>query len=624
MKKNNILVIFGLIISISANLMGQSNCYWQQKAYYEMDIDFDTKKHQFEGEQSIKYVNNSPDTLSHIFYYLFYNAFQPNSMMDVRSRTISDPDPRVGDRISNLDKSEIGYQKIKSLKVRGKKHKFIMEGTILEVTLDKPILPGEVVMLEMEFEAQVPIQIRRTGRNNKEGIDYSMAQWFPKLCEYDRLGWHAHPYVGREFHGIWSDYDIKIEIDSDYILAGTGELQNFEEIGYGYSKVEPTKRPKKLTWHFMAKNVIDFMWAADPDYRQIVYQAHDGTVLRFFFQPGEKTTENWEALPKIMDEALKYINENFGKYPYPVYNFIQGGDGGMEYPMGTLITGERPLNSLVGVSVHEWMHSWYQMMLATNEAMYPWMDEGFTSYASGEVMNHLRKQGLIPGTAVDNPHLRSVVGFANFTSSGLEEPLTTHSDHYMTNTAYGTASYTKGELTLVQLSYILGDDVMRQGLLRYFNEWKFKHPTPEDFFRVMEKTAQIELDWFKDYWVNTTKTIDYGIDTLIGDKLTINKIGEFPMPLDIVVTTKKGKKQLYYIPLSLMRNDKSPEGVHDDYKIAKDWDWTDSQYTLQLKEKAKNIKSIEIDPSGRMLDVNRDNNILNLNDKSTESDGDEK
>lgn len=621
MKKNNITIaIIICFIAFTTSSYSQDKCYWQQKAYYDMDIDFDVKKHQFEGKQTIKYVNNSPDTLTHLFYYLFYNAFQPNSMMDVRSRTISDPDPRVGNRIFNLSKEEIGYQKVKSLKVRGKKNKFIMEGTILEVTLDKPIMPGEVVMLEMEFESQVPLQVRRTGRNNKEGIDYSMAQWFPKLCEYDKLGWHAHPYIGREFHGIWGDYDVKIEIDSKYVLGATGELVNIDEIGYGYSKVEPTKRPKKHTWHFNAKNVIDFMWAADPDYRQIVHQAHDGTVMRFFFQPGEKTTENWEALPAIMDEALKFINTNFGKYPYPVYNFIQGGDGGMEYPMGTLITGERPLISLVGVSVHEWMHSWYQMMLATNEAMYPWMDEGFTSYASTEVMNHLRKKGLIPGDAIDNPHLRSVVGFANFTQSGLEEPLSTHSDHYNTNTAYGTASYTKGQLTLVQLSYILGDKVMRQGLLRYFNDWKFKHPTPEDFFRIMEKTSQTELDWFKDYWVNTTKTIDYGLDTLIGDKLTIKKIGDFPMPLDIVVTTTKGEKQMYYIPLSLMRNDKSPEEKMDEYKIAKDWDWTNSTYTLQLKTKAKNILSIEIDPSGRMLDVNRDNNVLDF----SKNDADEK
>jgi hypothetical protein len=614
MKVNkNKYLLFAVLLAFCTGLNSQSY-YWQQEANYTMEIDFDAKKHQFEGEQTITYTNNSPDTLNKLYYYLFFNAFQPNSMMDVRSRTIVDPDRRVGNRIAQLSDDEIGYQKVKRLKVDGKKQKFFAEGTILEVQLKKHILPGQTVKIELEFDAQVPVQIRRAGRNNKEGIDYSMAQWFPKLCEYDKFGWHAVPYVGREFHGIWGDYDVTIEIDSDYILAATGELQNANEIGYGYGN-DPTTRPKKHKWHFKAKNVIDFMWAADPDYNHISKEAYDGTMMRFFYQPGEKTNENWERLPAIMDEALRFINENFGQYQYPVYNFIQGGDGGMEYPMGTLITGHRSLSSLVGVSIHEWMHSWYQMMLATNEALYPWMDEGFTSYASAKVMNHLKMKKFIPGDPVENPHLRSVAGFANFALSGVEEPLSTPSDHYNTNAAYGTASYTKGSLTLVQLGYILGEETMRKGLLRYFNEWKFKHPTPDDFFRVMEKESGAELDWFKHYWVNTTATMDYGIDTLIGDKLTISKIGEFPMPLDIVVTTKKGKKHMYHIPLSLMRNDKPREGDYKKYKTSKDWNWTHPSYTIQLKVKKKDIQSIEIDPSGRMIDVDRTNNIWNKSER---------
>lgn len=609
MKQNNTILTLCLAVLFTLNLTAQDQYYWQQEADYEMEIDFNVKKHRFKGKQTIKYTNNSPDTLTSIYYYLFFNAFQPNSMMDVRSRSIVDPDPRVGDRISKLSKDEIGYQKIKSVKVNGNKHKFIVEETILEVVLEDPILPGQTVEVDMKFEAQVPLQIRRSGRNNKEGIDYSMAQWFPKMCEYDKYGWEAHPYIGREFHGTWGDYDVKIKIDSDYVIGATGVLQNADEIGYGYSDYNPKKRSKKVTWHFIAENVIDFMWAADPDYTHTTYEAYNGTVMHFFYQPGEKTSENWEALPAIMDEALRFINKNFGEYAYPVYSFIQGGDGGMEYPMGTLITGERPMTSLVGVSVHEWMHSWYQMMLATNEALYPWMDEGFTSYASAEVMNHLRKKKLIPGDVVDNPQIRSVVGFANFTQSGLEEPLSTHSDHYITNSAYGTAAYTKGKLTLVQLSYLLGDDVMRKGLLRYFNTWKFKHPTPDDFFRVMEKTSGAELDWFKRYWVNTTQTMDYAIDTIVGDKVTLSKKGQFHMPLDIVVTTKKGDKHLYYIPNSLLRKDKAPEMKYDKVKTSKDWYWTNNTYTLQLKVDKDEIEMIEIDPSGRMLDVDRTNNV---------------
>ena len=210
---------------------------WQQAVKYKMDVDFNIKKHQVEGEQILEYTNNSPDTLDKVFYHLYFNAFQPNSMMDVRSRTIIDPDRRVADRIVKLSKSEQGFQKINSLKMNGSKVEFKEVGTILEVTLKEPILPHSIVVFEMEFTAQVPSQIRRTGRFNKEGIEYSMAQWYPKMCNYDYQGWHANPYVGREFYGIWGDYDVKIEIPSNYIVAGTGVLQNKDEIGYGYSEM---------------------------------------------------------------------------------------------------------------------------------------------------------------------------------------------------------------------------------------------------------------------------------------------------------------------------------------------------------------------------------------------------
>ena len=608
MMKVNKKIIFSLLtglITISTSFAQDG--YWQQRADYVMEIDFNVEKHQFDGLQKITYTNNSPDTLYNLYFYLFFNAFQPNSMMDVRSRSISDPDRRVKDRISKLNDKEIGYQNVKYLSVDGVKQMVHAEGTILEVSLMNPIAPNQTTILEMGFEAQVPIQIRRSGRDNKEGIDYSMSQWFPKLCEYDKYGWHAHPYVGREFHGIWGDYDVTIEIDSDYILGATGQLKNSNEIGYGYAP-DPERRPKRLRWNFVAENVIDFMWAADRDYKHTAYEAHDGTMLRLFYQPGEKTTENWEQLPMIIDEALKFINEKFGKYPYPVYSFIQGGDGGMEYPMGTLITGNRTLTSLVGVSVHEWMHSWYQMMLATNEARYPWMDEGFTSFASSEVMNHLKGLNLIPGEKVDYPHLGSVKGYANFTQSGLEESLSTHADHYSTNAAYGAGSYSKGALTLVQLGYIMGEKSMRKGLLEYYNQWKFKHPTPSDFFRVMEKTSHMELDWFQDHWVNTTKTMDYAIDTIIDNQLILENMGTFPMPLDVLITTKDGKRHLFYIPLTIMRINKEGESNYDYYTVAKDWPWTNKSYTLPLNINVEDIESIEIDESGRMLDVDRTNN----------------
>lgn len=605
MKLNKqILVVLTLILSYTT-LSAQAD-RWQQAVKYKMNIDFNIKKHRYEGVQTILYTNNSPDTLYKVFYHLYLNAFQPNSAMDVRSRTLPDPDKRVADRISKLDKNEQGWENVKSLLINGQKAKFITEGTILEVTLPSPILPESTVTLELEWEAQVPDQIRRTGRFNKEGIEYTMTQWYPKLCNYDYQGWHANPYVAREFYGIWGDYDVSITLPANYVVGATGILQNPDDIGHGYS--DKISKEKKLTWKFKAENVHDFAWAADPDYKHIMHKAHDGTILRFFYQPGEKTDDNWTKLPSIMDEALKFIEQKYGDYPYPQYVFIQGGDGGMEYPMATMITGERSLTSLVGVSVHEWMHSWYQMVLGSNEALYPWMDEGFTSFASAEVMNYLQIKKLIPGEPEANPHIESVNGLITFNSSGREEALSTHADHYQTNSAYGVGSYTKGEVFLEQLRYIIGESAFDRTMLRYYNTWKFKHPNANDFVRCAEKESGLELDWFKEYFVNTTHTVDYDVEDFTPDGVIIRRIGKMPMPLDVTVTDKKGNKKYFYIPLDLMRGEKKGDRFFDDFKISKDWTWTHPTYLLDLDIKSSEIDKIEIDASQRLVDTDKSNN----------------
>jgi hypothetical protein len=199
---------------------------WQQHVNYEMNIDVNAEKNQYTGFQKLVYTNNSPDTLDKVFYHLYFNAFQPGSMMDVRSRNLPDPDGRVRDRISKLTPDEIGYIKVNNLTCNGTALRFETNETILEVTLNEPVLPGASAVFEMEWDAQVPLQIRRSGRDNREGVRLSMAQWYPKLCEYDYQGWHANPYIAREFYGVWGDFDVTIAIDKNYLVAAGGYLQN--------------------------------------------------------------------------------------------------------------------------------------------------------------------------------------------------------------------------------------------------------------------------------------------------------------------------------------------------------------------------------------------------------------
>ncbi|MEO0556150.1 MAG: M1 family metallopeptidase [Bacteroidota bacterium] len=590
--------------------------YWQQHVDYTMDLKMDIKTHQLTGDQKLIYTNNSPDTLKKVYYHLYFNAFQPGSMMDMRSLSIADPDRRVGARISKLNEDEIGFQHINSLKQDGKAVSYSTEGTILEVVLNKHILPGKKATFDMNFTGQVPVQIRRSGRDNAEGISYSMSQWYPRLAEYDYMGWHTNPYVGREFHGVWGDFDVKITIDPSYTIGGTGYLQNADDIGHGYSN-KSKESNKDLTWHFKAPNVIDFMWAADPDYTHTTAEVPNGPTLHFFYQKDSDTEENWGKLPETMVRAMEFMSLNFGKYPYEQYSFVQGGDGGMEYPMATLITGKRNFRSLVGVSVHEMIHSWYQGVIATNESLYPWMDEGFTSYATSVTM-----QFLFNPESDDNPHGGSRRGYSFMANSGKEEPMTTHADHYVTNQSYGINAYSKGAVFLDQLSYVVGQGTFMEGMRRYYNEWKFKHPTSIDFIRVMEKTSGIQLDWYLEHFVYTTKQIDYGIRSIIGKEdatyVTLERLGEMIMPIDLYIEYNDGSKEIIYVPLRIMRGAKEVEDTDIERVTQEAWPWTNPTYTVKLNRNINNIKTLEIDSSQRMADLDRSNNSIDIEAVSKE------
>jgi len=581
-----------------------------------MNIQLDVASHKYKGEQILIYTNNSPDTIDRVFYHLYFNAFQPGSMMDVRSRSMPDPDPRLRGKIPKLADDEIGFIDVQSLKQDGVDIKYETAGTILEVELASWLLPGDHTALEMEFDAQVPLQTRRSGRDNVEGIAYSMSQWYPKLCEYDHQGWHANPYIGKEFYGVWGNFEVQIELDKSYIIGATGVLQNADEIGYGYSTVPVDHGDRStLTWHFKAHNVHDFVWAADPEYTHTQKVMEDGTVLHFFYQENERTTDNWQALPAIMSKAWEPINERYGQYPYPVFSFIQGGDSGMEYPMATLITGERSIGSLVGVCIHELMHAWYQSLLSTNESLYAWMDEGFTTFAQIDIKNWLREKQLIPGAYEDNPYLTEYNGYRNIALSSFEEPLSTHADHFVTNTAYGVGSYTKGCVFLKQLEYVIGKEFFDQALLNYYYTWRFKHPDVNDFLRVFEKISGMELDWYKEYFVNTTHLIDYAVTDVKespgGSRIVFLRNQVMPMPIDVEVRYLDGSKSFHTIPLQIMRGAKTMEGEIS-YHIEADWPWTNPVYHLDLDRDIGEVRSVIIDPTDRLADVDPSNDRIDL------------
>ena len=635
----------GLMICLMVSLVlsVQAQDRWQQKIKYKMDVVMNVNTNILKGKQVIEYTNNSTDTLKWVYFHLYWNAFQPNSMMDVRNRELgrrvvngrTDWEARVADRIAKLKPEEYGYQKVGLVRMNGRPQKLEQYETVLKVMLDKPILPKNKVVFDTEFEAQVPIQIRRSGRDNAEGVRFSMSQWYPKMSEYDHEGWHPTPYIAREFYGVWGDFEVNLSIQKDYVVAATGYLQNPQEIGHGYeTEGSKVNRPAgdMLTWKFVAPNVHDFVWAADPQYKHISKKVRDGLVLHAFYKiSAEHLTKQYEAMSAgaknrygnkaenfiaayqkewdsvlvLASKAIPYMDKSFGYYPYKQYSFIQGGDGGMEYPMATLLKGAGE-----DVVIHEWMHSWYQMMMGTNESLYPWMDEGFTTYAEDRVKAFIHNTtGFI--------HAGSYAGYYALVKSGVEEPLSTHADHFDSRFGYSTSSYSKGAVFLEQLGYIIGADNRDKLLLEYYRRYRFKHPELNDFIRLAEGVSGIQLDWYPQFFVNSTKTIDYGIDSLWQEngkiKMRLRNAGKVPMPIDLMLTFKDGTKHLAYIPQYLMFGSKPVEDPTVPRSSHEAWRWTHPNYVLEVDGKLNELKFIEIDPSQRMADVDRSNNKLELN-----------
>lgn len=627
-KKMRKIILLSFLSLGFNSAFAQSAPYWQQHADYKMEVSMDVKNYQYKGKQELVYTNNSSDTLKKVFYHLFPNAFQPGSEMDARLHFIKDPDGRMVNkvkqadgkevkqsRIETLKPNEIGYLKIANFKQDGVAAQTRVSGTILEVTLAKPILPNSKTTFTLDFDGQVPVQIRRSGRNNSEGVELSMSQWYPKLAEFDFEGWHADPYIAREFHGVWGNFDVKITIDKDYTIGGSGYLQDKNSIGHGYQDAGVTvtypKKAKTLTWHFIAPNVHDFTWAADKEYTHDIVKGPNDVDLHFFYKNNEKTTANWKQLEPLMVKVMEYYNQRVGAYPYKQYSFIQGGDGGMEYAMCTLMLGNGTLEGILGTATHELGHSWFQHILASNESKHPWMDEGFTTYIEDSALNELKgdKKEV-------NPFTGNYKAYYSLVNSGKEQPQTTHGDRYDENRPYSISSYVKGSLFLSQLEYVIGKDNVDATLKRYFNDFKFKHPTPNDIKRTAERVSGAELDWYLIDWTQTTNTIDYGIKDVADNAgkttVTLERIGRMPMPIDLKIDYTDGTSETFYIPLRMMNFIKPNPNPNEKRTVLEDWAWAQQNYSFTIDKNKTSIKKITIDPSGLMADVKQTNNVFEV------------
>jgi hypothetical protein len=602
------LLLSGGMLLFSASWALGGTERWQQRVRYEMEVRLDPATHRMRGWQRLLYYNHSPDTLRRVFYHLYFNAFQPGSMMDVRNRNIADPDARLA-RIRHLRPPEYGWHRVQELRQDGTPVRWRVMETILEVELARPLPPGDSTLLQMRFESQIPVQIRRSGRMNAEGVDYSMAQWYPKLVAYDQDGWHPDPYVGREFYGVWGDFDVRIRLPAHYVVGATGVLQNPTEVGHGYAG-DPSidNRPRSpqdtLSWHFVARNVHDFAWVADPDYRHELIPGPDGIRIHLLYLPD--VAARWRMMRHWVPRILEYCIRTYGPYPYSDFTVAQAGDGGMEYPNIIFITGRRSPMSLLSVTAHEVAHNWFYGLLANNESQEAWLDEGFTSWATQEIIAY------VLGRSPD--HTGSYLSYLRTALSGLEEPVALHSDHFATHTAYTTAVYAKGAMILEGLRAVIGEEAHRQLMRRYYETWRFRNPTARDFARLAEQVSGMELDWYFTQWLYTTRRLDYGIERLrtspLPDgrwavELRLRNRDLAIAPVDVALYLENGQIERVHIP-QLIQWGHRPLSPTE--RLGAPWRWTDPVYTYRDTLPAR-VRRVELDPEMRLPDYNRLNNV---------------
>jgi aminopeptidase N len=282
---------------------------------------------------------------------------------------------------------------------------------------------------------------------------------------------------------------------------------------------------------------------------------------------------------------------------------LQGGGGGTEDSMATLIK-----SGSLETAVHEWCHSWYQMMLGTNENLYAWMDEGFTDYAEARILAWLHKQDFFASAPEYSNYFRLATG-------RLDEPMSTPANYFNSNYAYNINAYYKGAVYLRQLGYIVGEENLSKILLEYYEAWRFKHPTPNDFIRIAEKISGMQLHWYNEFMMYTVKTVDYGIDSLWEEngvsKIRLRRVGQMPMPIDLELRFKDSTTEIHYVPVNLMFGEKPAENPTS-RTVHEEWLWTHPTYVVEFKRRLTDLKEVEIDPTKRLADIERKNNLLQL------------
>ncbi len=628
--------------------------YWQQDVAYRIKAAIDETSDIVTGEEELTYYNNSPDTLYYVYFNLYQNAFQPGSYLD-------DLQKNNGEKVryGKYEKDKQGTR-IDKISVNDTKLQTYLDNTVMKVFLVKPLYPNESMTFKLGFRTffDTGSTRRRMKKYKSYGFNhYNGCQWYPKLCVYDRKsGWNTDQHLNREFYGDFGSFDVELTFASNYVVEATGILQNEKEVlpdslkqklqiknfkdkkwEEAPSVITPYKKGEIKTWKYHADNVHDFAWTADPTYRITDTMWHGIHCVGICQEPH---ASGWQNSAEYCSKIIKCFSEDIGMYEYPKMVVADAADG-MEYPMITMDGGRNPdYHSLL---VHEVGHNWFYGMLGNNETYRAMMDEGFTQFITVWGMEHIDgdtgKVGKIKNKYVrhfsEPSNTRDGRAYNRYMADatlGIDDPINTHSD--MFNGALGQGGgygqvYSKTSTMLYNLQYVLGDSVFQAALKHYVAQWKICHPYPEDFRNSVIQFTHIDLNWFFDEWMETSKTIDYKIVSVKKGKqaneykIKLKRKGRMQMPIDLRVVSKRDSVYDYLIPNTWYEKDihqKQDAYTKPEFRGAKDsvlskwygWDKLKPTYTASLIIPG-GIRNVIIDPSERLTDVNNFNNRLRGN-----------
>jgi len=590
--------------------------YWQQDVHYQIKVQIDDDEESISGSQKLKYFNNSPDTLSRIYFHLYQNAFTPNSYAHKLRQS-----GKLKTTFGEYETKGVGTE-IYSLLVNGAAQSFYIDNTILIVDLEEPLLPGVSLEFDINFKTFWDrddggnMRRRMKSFEHDDVTHFDGVHWYPRICVYDsKFGWTTDQHLGKEFYGDFGLFEVELTFPSQYVVEATGELQNEEEVYpeslrdsldlkyYANSKVaikrNVTQAGGKKTWKFKAVNVHDFAFTADPSYR---IGEVDWNGVKCVALAQEQHAHRWQPTAKFAAKVVETYSKEIGMYGYPKIVVADARDG-MEYPMITLNSGNWPRHQYV--IAHEVGHNWFFGMIGTNETYRASLDEGFTQYLTALSLKKIGNQDF-DGNSID----KGVV-FSRYLSHAANENtavLSTHSDHFNSADRHGGGYgqvYFKTATMLYNLEYVLGKELFKHCMQKYFEKWKYAHPYYEDFKTSIMHSSGTDLNWFFDQWINTTKKIDYKVKKVISNKgagstVTLERKTTMQMPLDLEIQYEDNSKEKFHVPNTYFVKET------DAMVLEKwtGWDEWNTTYSFETNSQKK-IKNVVIDPSKRLADVYR-------------------